>query len=347
MYRMRGNADSASLFLDSVSRWCSLLARKQWVMLKPMEVNCQATGAWQYILFGSIKTALFPTRYNMSFWSVNIQLADPLPVFCRGVTLVGFVWLSASQISWSRMFAKHFIHPLSHQSSTFLFLTVKHIFCLPTKSLETCMYCWCIWTPKMQNLVNLCFELLLSSDFIGSFFGFFSLPVLGGSMCLLRAAGVMKNNDVLYTESADWSIPCAVCCIFSLTYELRICLVLCWVLLIWSNYLTVYFFLFSTWSDQPVFKVTFVSCVLDQFYVVQQLGVLLSCYLASDQSRVLFIFFCIFLHLWVNKTHFSQNPHHVLMSYQSLTYLLVLIIVTQANFVPSLWAKFAQTCVSR
>lgn len=47
MYRMRGNADSASLFLDSVSRWCSLLARKQWVMLKPMDVNCQATGAWQ------------------------------------------------------------------------------------------------------------------------------------------------------------------------------------------------------------------------------------------------------------------------------------------------------------
>lgn len=152
MYRMRGNADSASLFLDSVSRWCSLLARKQWVMLKPMDVNCQATGAWQYILFGSIKTALYPTRYNMSFWSVNIQLADPLPVFCRGVTLVGFVWLSASQISWSRMFAKHFIHPLSHQSSTFLFLTVKHIFCLPTRSLETCMYCWCIWTPKMQIL---------------------------------------------------------------------------------------------------------------------------------------------------------------------------------------------------
>lgn len=99
MYRMRGNADSASLFLDSVSCWCSLLARKQWVMLKPMDVNCQAPAAWQYILFGSIKTALFPTRYNMSFWSVNIQLADPLPVFCRGVTLVGFVWLSASQIS--------------------------------------------------------------------------------------------------------------------------------------------------------------------------------------------------------------------------------------------------------
>lgn len=119
MYRMRGNADSASLFLDSVSRWCSLLARKQWVMLKPMDVNCQATGAWQYILFGSIKTALYPTRYNMSFWSVNIQLADPLPVFCRGVTLVGFVWLSASQISWSRMFAKHFIHPLKAVHSYF------------------------------------------------------------------------------------------------------------------------------------------------------------------------------------------------------------------------------------
>lgn len=146
--------------------------------------------------------------------------------------------------------------------------------------------------------MNLCFELLLSSDFIGSFFGFFSLPVLGGSMCLLRAAGVMKNNNVLYTESADWSIPCAVCCIFSLTYELRICLVLCWVLLIWSNYLTV---LFSTWSDQPVFKVTFVCCVLDQFYVVQQLAwssVKLQFGFWSKSCIV--HFFCIFLHLWVN-----------------------------------------------
>lgn len=240
MYRMRGNADSASLFLDSVSRWCSLLARKQWVMLKPMDVNCQATGAWQYILFGSIKTALYPTRYNMSFWSVNIQLADPLPVFCRGVTLVGFVWLSASQISWSRMFAKHFIHPLSHQSSTFLFLTVKHIFCLPTRSLETCMYCWCIWTPKMQILVNLCFELLLSSDFIGSFLGFFFFT--GAGRVHVSAQGCWSHEE---QRCADWSIPCAVCCIFSLTYELRICLVLCWVLLIWSNYLTVFFFFFQ------------------------------------------------------------------------------------------------------
>lgn len=193
MYRMRGNADSASLFLDSVSRWCSLLARKQWVMLKPMDVNCQATGAWQYILFGSIKTALYPTRYNMSFWSVNIQLADPLPVFCRGVTLVGFVWLSASQISWSRMFAKHFIHPLSHQSSTFLFLTVKHIFCLPTRSLETCMYCWCIWTLKMQILVNLCFELLLSSDFIGSFLGFFFFT--GAGRVHVSAQGCWSHEE--------------------------------------------------------------------------------------------------------------------------------------------------------
>lgn len=167
-------------------------------------------------------------------------------------------------------------------------------------------------------------------------------------MCLLRAAGVMKNNDVLYTESADWSIPCAVCCIFSLTYELRICLVLCWVLLIWSNYLTVFFFSFFNLVWQPVFKVTFVCCVLDQFYVVQQLAwssVKLQFGFWS-KSRIVH-FFCIFLHLWVNKTHFSQNPHRVLMSYQSLTYLLVLIIVTQANFVNSLWAKLAQTCVSR
>lgn len=113
------------------------------------------------------------------------------------------------------------------------------------------------------------------------------------------AAGVMKNNNVLYTESADWSIPCAVCCIFSLTYELRICLVLCWVLLIWSNYLTVFFPFFNlVW--QPVFKVTFVSCVLDQFYVVQQLAwssVKLQFGFWSKSCIVLFFFLYIFASL--------------------------------------------------
>lgn len=47
MYSMQGNADDAcSLFLESVSCWCSVLARRQWLMLKAMNVNCQTPMVW-------------------------------------------------------------------------------------------------------------------------------------------------------------------------------------------------------------------------------------------------------------------------------------------------------------
>lgn len=133
MYNMWGNADGAwSLFLESISCWCSVLARRQWVMLKPMNVNCQTQhGAKEprisrrYCLV-VLKPFISPSSYNMLLWLVNIRLTDSVAAFdlwCFAMMwlwvrakLFGFIWLSASQISWSSMLAKHLIHPLSHQA---------------------------------------------------------------------------------------------------------------------------------------------------------------------------------------------------------------------------------------
>lgn len=68
---MWGITDGArSLFLESISRRCTVLERRQWVMVRPMYVNCQKPPPMEWRdpriswLLCAIWTSLFPPRYH-------------------------------------------------------------------------------------------------------------------------------------------------------------------------------------------------------------------------------------------------------------------------------------------